>query len=154
MKQITIISVGKKPNEPTNVLIESYQKRLESKFKIDWVYINFLSGKMSKAEQIQKESELIKARINKQTTILLDERGQQVDNEQLSQQLSKLHYSSDHLVFIIGGAYGVSEELRSICSFVWSLSRLVFPHQLVRLLLIEQIYRSQTIVDGQPYHHQ
>lgn len=109
---------------------------------------------MSKAEQIQKESELIKARINKQTTILLDERGQQVDNEQLSQQLSKLHYSSDHLVFIIGGAYGVSEELRSICSFVWSLSRLVFPHQLVRLLLIEQIYRSQTIVDGQPYHHQ
>lgn len=154
MKQITIISVGKKPNEPINVLIESYQKRLESKFKIDWVYINFLSGKMSKAEQIQKESELIKARINKQTTILLDERGQQVDNEQLSQQLSKLHYSSDHLVFIIGGAYGVSEELRSICSFVWSLSRLVFPHQLVRLLLIEQIYRSQTIVDGQPYHHQ
>jgi len=154
VKQITIISVGKKPNEPTNVLIESYQKRLESKFKIDWVYINFLSGKMSKAEQIQKESELIKARINKQTTILLDERGQQVDNEQLSQQLSKLHYSSDHLVFIIGGAYGVSEELRSICSFVWSLSRLVFPHQLVRLLLIEQIYRSQTIVDGQPYHHQ
>lgn len=154
MKRITIISVGKKPDGSTASLINNYQKRLASKFKIDWLYIGSLSGKMSQGEQIQKESELIKDKVNEQTTILLDERGQQFDNQQLSQKLIEWQSSSDHLVFIIGGAYGVSEELRDSCSCVWSLSKLVFPHQLARLLLIEQLYRSQTITDGQPYHHQ
>jgi 23S rRNA (pseudouridine1915-N3)-methyltransferase len=61
--------------------------------------------------------------------------------------------SARDVVLVIGGAYGVDEALARRADFVWSLSRLVFPHQLVRLILLEQLYRSQEIASGRPYHH-
>ena len=65
-----------------------------------------------------------------------------------------MEHTSQNIVFIIGGAYGVTDNVRRRANLVWSLSKLVFPHQLVRLILAEQLYRAQEIVRGGKYHHE
>ncbi len=86
--------------------------------------------------------------------ILLDERGKNISSPELSERLSSAFTSGKQVVIIIGGAYGVSEEMRKRADFVWSVSNLVFPHELMRILLSEQIYRAQEIYRGGKYHHQ
>lgn len=83
--------------------------------------------------------------------ILLDERGRNLNSPELSRLI--LDHTDQHIVIIIGGAYGVTETLHRRADIVWSLSRLVFPHQLVRLILAEQLYRAQEIARGGSYHH-
>jgi 23S rRNA (pseudouridine1915-N3)-methyltransferase len=86
--------------------------------------------------------------------ILLDERGKQLSSPGLAQLINqKANQSVSRLVFLIGGAYGVSEEIQSKANFTWSLSQLVFPHMLVRLILAEQLYRACTILRNEKYHH-
>lgn len=89
-----------------------------------------------------------------QYVILLDERGKNLSSPELSEALSRQFVNSKEVVIIIGGAFGVSEEVRQKSNLVWSLSRLVFPHQLVRVMLAEQIYRAQEIAVGGKYHHE
>ena len=84
---------------------------------------------------------------------MLDETGKNIDSPSLSHKLEQLTIQNQ-IVFIIGGAYGVDERIKQRANFIWSLSGLVFPHMLVRLILIEQIYRTQEILKGGPYHHQ
>ena len=86
--------------------------------------------------------------------VLLDERGTLLDSPALSGAILGQLDLSRSVVCIIGGAYGVSDALTTRADLVWSLSPLVFPHQLVRLLLAEQLYRAQEIAGGRPYHHQ
>ena len=85
--------------------------------------------------------------------IIAHERGKQFDSPALSRQIEQVFPTSKTPVFIIGGAYGVDDFLTSRANLVWSLSPLVFPHQLVRLILAEQLYRAQEIAAGHPYHH-
>jgi len=86
--------------------------------------------------------------------ILLDERGRLYDSPAFSRLLLEPLESSRQVVVIIGGAYGVDDSVHERADVVWSLSPLVFPHQLVRLLLAEQLYRAQEIAAGHPYHHE
>jgi 23S rRNA (pseudouridine1915-N3)-methyltransferase len=86
--------------------------------------------------------------------VLLDETGKLYDSPALSGLLVSAFGRDAHLTIIIGGAYGTSEEVQARAQVVWSLSPLVFPHQLVRLLLIEQLYRAQEIAAGHSYHHE
>ncbi len=86
--------------------------------------------------------------------VLLDERGRQFTSEGLAQFIqSRANESVKKLVFLIGGAYGVDEAVLKRANFKWSLSQLVFPHQLVRLILAEQLYRACTILRNEKYHH-
>jgi 23S rRNA (pseudouridine1915-N3)-methyltransferase len=84
----------------------------------------------------------------------LDERGRLLDSPQLSGVLKEQLDQSRKVAIIIGGAYGVTDEVRQKVDAVWSLSPLVYPHQLVRLVLIEQLYRAQQILQGGAYHHE
>ena len=86
--------------------------------------------------------------------ILLDERGENISSPELSQKLGGAFISGKQVTIIIGGAYGVSQEVREKANFVWSISNLVFPHELMRVLLAEQIYRAQEIYRGSKYHHE
>lgn len=86
--------------------------------------------------------------------ILLDERGENISSPELSQKLGGAFISGKQVTIIIGGAYGVSQEVREKTNFVWSISNLVFPHELMRVLLAEQIYRAQEIYRGSKYHHE
>lgn len=82
---------------------------------------------------------------------MLDERGKNLSSPELSNLITD--NINKHIIFIIGGAYGVTSDLRQKSNVVWSLSNLVFPHQLVRLILAEQLYRAQEIHRGSHYHH-
>ena len=103
----------------------------------------------------QEESERILSRLNAHDyVVLLDERGKALDSPGLADVLQGKLDQSRNVVIIIGGAYGVDETVHQRADLVWSLSPLVFPHQLVRLILTEQLYRAQQIATGGPYHHE
>ena len=85
--------------------------------------------------------------------VVMDERGANLSSPELSNKLSAVIESSRQIVIVIGGAYGVSDATRVRADLIWSLSKLVFPHELVRVLLAEQVYRAQEIASGGKYHH-
>ena len=149
---IRIIAIGKKHEPWVADGIERYQKRLKRPFHVEWVFLphSVLPNDMAR----QEESGRIISRLNANDyVILLDERGKIINSPDLSTLLRSQIDQSKQLVFIIGGAYGVDNSVYQRANYVWSLSGLVFPHQLVRLILIEQMYRSQEISGGKPYHH-
>lgn len=147
-----IVAIGKKHESWITEGLNRYQKRLRGAFSVEWILLPYSSKNNHLARQA--ESEAILQRISQQDyVILLDERGSGLSSVELSQKLQTVS-SRQQIVFVIGGAYGVSQQLMERADFVWSLSKLVFPHMLVRLLLIEQIYRSQEISRGGPYHHE
>ncbi len=86
--------------------------------------------------------------------VALDEKGEQLNSEGLAKLIQqRANESTRNLVFLIGGAYGLNEEVIKRANFKWSLSALVFPHQLVRLILAEQVYRACSINRNEKYHH-
>ena len=103
----------------------------------------------------QREEELILKKLQSHHyLILLDERGKQLNSIQWARQFQEcMNRGTKTLVLLIGGAYGVSDAVRQKASQTWSLSPLVFPHQLVRLIVAEQIYRAFSILNNSPYHH-
>lgn len=149
---ITIVAVGKKHEGWIIDGLERYEKRLVKPWNLKWVLLPH-----SPAEGVgarQDESECILQRLNPDDfVVLLDERGKLLDSPALAKQMEAVFPTGKNIVCIIGGAYGVNEALTARANLVWSLSPLVFPHQLVRLILVEQIYRVQEIVLGHPYHH-
>lgn len=149
---ITVIAIGKKHEPWLSEGIERYEKRLAVPFNLNWILLQNSSQKDSVA--IKDESERILAKLKPDDfVILLDERGKMFDSPTLAKTLATPLEQSKNVVIIIGGAYGVSQEVSSRADMVWSLSPLVFPHQLVRLILAEQLYRAQTIHLGLPYHN-
>jgi 23S rRNA (pseudouridine1915-N3)-methyltransferase len=148
---LRIIAVGKKHEPWVAAGIIRYQERLKKPLIPEWVFLPHSSQSGHGARQ--DESERILSRISDEYVVLLDERGKNIDSVELSALLMHPIESARDVVLIIGGAYGVDEALTRRADFVWSLSRLVFPHQLVRLILLEQLYRSQEIASGRPYHH-
>lgn len=150
---ITIFSVGKKHELWVQTGIERYQKRLKKPYDIEWALLPHSAFEGTRARQ--EESERILSRLKPDDfVLLLDERGKNIDSPALSQLLDTELGRSRHVVVVIGGAYGVDESVHQRASFVWSLSNLVFPHQLVRLILTEQLYRAQEISRGGGYHHE
>lgn len=90
----------------------------------------------------------------KDFVILLDEHGKELSSPELAQFIEKRCMDSGkRIVFVIGGAYGVEQSVKDRADFTWSLSKLIFPHELVRLILSEQIYRACTIIKNESYHH-
>ena len=149
---ITIVAIGKKHEDWVATGIERYERRLKRPFDIKWVLLphSSLEGRSARLE----ESERIRSRLGDRThAILLDERGTQATSERLAARLEGLFAAGKDIVLIIGGAYGVDDALQARADEVWSLSDLVFPHQLVRLLVTEQLYRAQEITRGSNYHH-
>ena len=149
---ITIVAVGRKHEAWVAEGIGRYEKRLKPPFNIEWVLLPHSSLEGMRARQ--EESQALLARIkDDDVVILLDETGRQVTSPQLAAQLEQQFVGSRRVVLVIGGAYGVDETLMARADAVWSLSELVFPHQLVRLILAEQLYRAQEIARGGSYHH-
>ena len=147
-----IITVGKKHESWVAEGIERYQKRLKTRFNLEWVLLPHSSLEGLSARQ--EESGRILSRLDAYDfVVLLDERGKLVDSPAVSKLLEERLNSSQKIALVIGGAYGVTDEIRQKAGFIWSFSPLVFPHQLVRLMLVEQVYRAQEIARGGSYHH-
>lgn len=147
---ITIIAVGKNRTEHFESAIEEYQKRITRWVQVKWKILP-ASDPASESQQLLK---IIDVAGPETVTILLDERGQEWSTPELAFRLAGWQNQAvKHVIFIIGGAHGVSEEIRKRTSLTWCLSQLVFPHELVRVLVIEQLYRAYDLNNGGKYHH-
>ena len=149
---VRVLAVGKKHEKWVVDGIDRYEKRLRKPFDVSWQLLphSAREGEAARAE----ESDRILAKLDTNAfVVLLDERGRNVDSPELARTLRGAFDAGRQISVVIGGAYGVSDAVRSRADFVWSLSKLVFPHQLVRLILAEQLYRAQEIAAGRPYHH-
>lgn len=155
--KMVLCSVGK-PDEPyVKEGIADFTQRLNKYFKANWQL--FAAPKnaasMSEADLKKAESQIILSFLQKDDfLVLLDERGKQLNSPALAQFIQqRANESTKRIVFLIGGAFGVDETIAQRADFTWSLSPLVFPHMLVRLILSEQIYRACTILRNEKYHH-
>lgn len=146
---ITILSVGARPKPETAALMNDFVKRLPKHIHVEWRYVKHGSGTPDTSKQ--QEAELILRMIPKRTNIvLLDEIGEQFSSPELAK---KVFHLGEDTIFIIGGAYGVADVVRKRADWIWSLGKLVYPHQLVRIIIAEQLYRAYSIHSGHPYHH-
>jgi 23S rRNA (pseudouridine1915-N3)-methyltransferase len=154
---IKLLAIGKTDNKQLQALIDDYQKRLGFYVKFKFEIIPDLKKikNLSEEQQKQKEGELILNKLNATVVlILLDENGKQLDSVSFSEYLQK-HMNSGikQLLFVIGGPYGFSEDVYSKAHGKLSLSKMTFSHQMIRLFVIEQLYRGFTILKNEPYHH-
>ena len=145
VKMIKIIAGGKKHGGEYGWLIHDYQKRTRAPFDFEF---KFFEGE--KLDKFLSEWPFT----GNEFVILCDERGENLSSPEVKDLFEKQFNSSKEVVIIIGAAFGVSEEIRERADFVWSFSRLVFPHMLSRLIVAEQIYRAQEISRGGGYHHE
>lgn len=155
--KIKLLAIGKTDDKNLQVLIEKYQNRLKH-------YINFTLEvipdiknvkNLSENQQKEKEGELILKKLQStDQLILLDENGKSFSSVIFSEFLQKkMNSGIKQLVFVIGGPYGFSETVYKKAQGKVSLSKMTFSHQMVRLFVVEQIYRGFTILKNEPYHH-
>ncbi len=154
----TLIVVGKTTDAHIQALTDDYVKRIGHYMPFDIDVIPKLKNAATLSEAQQKEQEmlLIKKRMQPgDVLVLLDEHGKELRSIELAQWFHrKQQVVSKRLVLLIGGPYGFHEEVYRMASEKLSLSKLTFSHQMIRMILCEQIYRAMTILSGEPYHHE
>ncbi len=150
-------TVGKNHEPYVKEGIDQFTKRISNYYPVEWQIIPSPknAGMLSEMDLKKKEGETILDFLQKDDyLVLLDERGKQPGSEELATFIQqRANESIKNLVFLIGGAFGVSEAVKKRSNYTWSLSKLVFPHQLVRLILAEQVYRACSINRNEKYHH-
>jgi 23S rRNA (pseudouridine1915-N3)-methyltransferase len=155
--KISLWALGKKDEPFVKAGVEEFTKRISRYFAVEWIIIPSPknAGLLPEPDLRKKEAELIFQYLKGDDYLIaLDEHGKQVSSEGLSQILQqRSNESVKNLVFLIGGAFGLHDDVLNKAKFKWSLSQLTFPHQLVRLILAEQVYRACTILRNEKYHH-
>ena len=156
--KIAILQTGKTTEKHISEGVEIYSVRLKKYCGFETITIPELkeTRKMPVKEQKVREGKKILQALGKDDfVVLLDERGKELRTVDFAAWLdSRSQMHGKRLVFVIGGPWGFTEEVNEIADFRLSLSKLTFPHQLVRLLFAEQLYRAFTIIKGEPYHHE
>jgi len=150
-------SIGKPHEAFVKAGVEDFSKRINNYFKQEWDIIPPIkdAANISETELKKKEAEVFLNKLqNGDFLVALEERGRQISSEELASFLqARANSGTKRLIFLIGGVYGLSPEVLQRANMQWSLSNLVFPHQLVRLILTEQVYRACTILRNEKYHH-
>ena len=150
-------SVGKTNEAYIKEGVEEFTKRISKYYPVEWTIIPVPknAAMMSEIDLKKKEGEIVLEWLDKDDYLIaLDERGKQFTSEALADFIMKRSNESiRNLVFLIGGAFGMDEAVLFRANQKWSLSSLTFPHQLVRLILAEQVYRACTILRNEKYHH-
>ena len=153
--EIKLIVVGKTKSSELVGLINEYVKRINfyKRFKI--IEVNSLKSKKNSEKEIKKiEGENILKSIKKnELFFLLDENGKSFNSRKFANFLSNKFKTSKSIVFVIGGAYGFSNEIKQKSNEIISLSEMTFSHQIIRLFFTEQVYRALTILNNHPYHN-
>ena len=147
--KLVILSVGKEKDESSSDFLKYFELRLLRYLPLEWMYVPHDVTK-------EKEGEKILSYLKKEDyVVLLDEKGKDIKSEMLAELIeNRMVDSVRRMVFIIGGAYGASSKVEERANYTWKLSSLVFPHMLVRVIVLEQLYRALTIIKGEKYHHE
>jgi 23S rRNA (pseudouridine1915-N3)-methyltransferase len=154
MIEINVISVGNVKEKYLQELIADYKKRISKYAKIELIELKDESNKFNENVVKETEGERILSSIKEGFyVILLDLKGQMLDSISLSKKLDEIStYHSSKIAFIIGGSFGVSEDVKKRANYMLSFSKMTFPHQLAKGMLLEQIYRSFKILNNETYH--
>lgn len=155
--KIKFWAVGKVHERYIKEGVELFSQRISHYYPAEWRIFPPPKQKKSLTEQEIKKSEaeiILNALERDDILIALDEKGSQWNSIEVADIIQQCANQSSHsIIFLIGGAFGLHETVIKRANFTWSLSKLVFPHQLVRLILAEQIYRACTILRNEKYHH-
>jgi len=156
--KIKLLAIGKTDDKSLHALIQIYQERLRHYINFELVIIPELKNSKNLSENQQKEKEgdlLLKEMRSTDQLILLDEKGQEYRSIEFSRFLQKkMNSGVKQLVFVIGGPYGFSDKIYRKANGKVSFSKMTFSHQMIRLFVVEQIYRALTILKNEPYHHE
>ncbi len=156
--KLAVAAIGKIAYAPYQQAVERYAQRLPHYLPFELKEIPDIKNTKALTPELQKAQEgalLLKWLTPADAVILMDERGKEYTSREFSTFLSeKMHTVPGRLVFVIGGPYGFSPEVYARANGKISLSKMTFPHELARVVLVEQLYRAMTILRGEPYHHQ
>ena len=156
--KIKLLAIGKTDDKNLIQLIDNYQKRLQHYIKFELEIIPDIKNvkNLSEKQQKEKEGELILGKLQAtDQLILLDDKGKAFTSIEFSSYLQKkMNSGIKQLVFVIGGPYGFSEAVYKKSQGKVSLSKMTFSHQMIRLFMVEQLYRGFTILKNEPYHHE
>lgn len=154
---IKLLAIGKTDSSALQNLIGTYEKRLMHYIKFELEIIPDLKNtkNLSETQQKEKEGALILKKLNAtDVLVLFDENGKHFSSVEFSNYLQKkMNSGLKQLVFVIGGPYGFSDAIYAKAQGRISLSKMTFSHQMVRLFIVEQLYRAFTILKNEPYHH-
>ena len=153
--KIKCIAIGKTKSQDFSSLIKSYLSKITHYINFEFIIINEIKSIKNKSIQKNKEAEAILKNIKADShIILLDENGKELSSIFFSKFIQHhLNSSKKEIIFIIGGAYGFSDKLLKRANEKISLSKMTFSHQMVRIIFLEQLYRSFTILKNEPYHN-
>jgi 23S rRNA (pseudouridine1915-N3)-methyltransferase len=156
--KIKLLAIGKTDNKNLNQLIDEYQNRLKHYIKFELEIIPDIKNvkNLSEIQQKEKEGDLILSKLqNTDVLVLLDDKGKHFTSIEFSTYLQKkMNAGLKQLVLVIGGPYGFSDTVYKKAQGKISLSKMTFSHQMIRLFIVEQIYRGFTILKNEPYHHE
>lgn len=149
---IKIITVGLIKEKYLKDAIEEYSKRLRKYTTLELIEVKD-EGLLPPVQAMEKESEKIKKHINEKDYIItLEIEGKELTSEEFSKKIEDVMIINSNITFIIGGSYGIDKSIKSLAKFHLSFSKMTFPHQLFRVLLLEQIYRAFKIMNNESYH--
>lgn len=149
---IKIITVGSIKEKYLKDAIDEYTKRLKKYTSIELIEVKD-EGIVEESKAISLEAEKIRKYLNtKDYIITMEIEGKQLTSPEFAEKINQIQIESSNIVFIIGGSYGLSDEIKNMAKFHMSFSKMTFPHQLFRVLLLEQIYRSFKILNNESYH--
>ena len=152
-----LVLVGKTNDSRIISLMEEYIKRINRYHRLEIEIVPELKKKGKINEKIQKQNEgasILEKLKPGDWTIILDERGKKFDSVSFSKYINnKRSCAHKRMVFVVGGPYGFSDEIYDRCQEKIALSSMTFSHQMVRVFLLEQLYRANTLLNNEPYHH-
>ena len=155
--RITLLTVGKTTDPRLASLIEDYRQRLTHYVPFEWVVLPDLKNAKALSEEQVKTAEgemILRALTPSMDVVLLDEHGKEMRSVEYADWIQKKMSSGRDLTLIIGGPYGFSPAVYERANGKLSISQMTFSHQMIRIMVIEQIYRAMTILRGEPYHHE
>jgi 23S rRNA (pseudouridine1915-N3)-methyltransferase len=152
--RINLIAIGKKMPDWISHGIEHYKKQLPKNYNFTITALESQNRKSISAENTKnlEEKLILDAASGSTLLIAFDELGKQQSSKELSKSIEKWQLEGDSVAMIIGGADGLSSELKQKCNLIWSLSNLTLTHSMARLLLVEQLYRGHSLMTNHPYH--
>lgn len=149
---IKLITVGTIKEKYLKDAIDEYTKRIKKYTNIELIEVKD-EGLVEESKAILLEAEKIKKHLSPRDYIITMEiEGKQLTSEEFSEKLNQIQIENSNIVFIIGGSYGLSDEIKQMSKLHLSFSKMTFPHQLFRVLLLEQIYRCYKIINNESYH--
>lgn len=155
--KIQLWSIGKEHEPYVKTGVDDFTRRISRYYPVEWniIPVPKNAATLSQPDLKKKEAEILLDSLAKEDYLVaLDERGKQMGSEGLAQFIqTRANDSTKKLIFLIGGVYGLDDTVLRRADYRWSLSQLTLPHQLVRLVLAEQLYRACTILRNEKYHH-